>query len=64
MRHGTLRILCGYGVKRVFGVGIGEGVKEGDASVELILDGGCAGDRKRYFSKFLGRAVVVCLLCG
>ena len=39
------------------------GLKQGDASVELLLHRWCARDRKRYFSKFLRCVVIMCLLC-
>jgi hypothetical protein len=63
MRYGTLRIEIGDIVKRISGVGVSEGVKQGHAPVEPLLNGGFAGDRERDCSQFFRCGVVVCLLC-
>src|SRR5215469_1556025 len=53
--HRTPRIKFGHVLKCVLGGGVSEGVKESHASIELLLNGWCAGHRKRYFSQLLRR---------
>ena len=63
MCHRTIGILVYHLLKCIFGRGVSERVQQRDASVELLLDRRSAGNRKRYFSELLRRAVLVCLLC-
>jgi hypothetical protein len=46
MCHRAVWILFGYALKCLFRVGVGEGVKECDAAVELRLDNRGAGGGK------------------
>ena len=62
MRHGTAVIQFGYLLKCVFGGGVGEGVKESHAFIELGLSRRCARDGERYFPQLLRRRVAMCLL--
>ena len=63
MCHRTPRIQFGHALKCIFGGGVGEGVKQSYTSVELLLNGRRARNRKRYFSQFLRCAVAVGFLC-
>ena len=63
MRDCALRIESGYVLKCGVSFGIGEGVKEGYAAVELFLDCGFAGDGEGDCSELLGRGMVVRFLC-
>ena len=63
MGDGAAFVLLGHALKRVAGVRIGKGVKQGDSSVELLLNFGLAGNGKRDDAKFFGRSVVVGFLC-
>ena len=64
MCHRTLRIQFGHTLKCIFCGGVSEGVKQRHASVELLLSGRHARNRKRYLPQFLGCAVVVSFLRG
>ncbi len=63
MCHRTLWIMLGYTLKCIFGSRVSERVKQSHASVELLLNGRLARNRKRHLSQFLRCAMVVCLLC-
>ena len=63
MCHRTPRVLFGNALKCIFGGGVCEGVQQSHASVELLLNGRRARNRKRHFSEFLRRAVAMRFLC-
>jgi len=64
MSYGALWIESGRVLKCGFRVSVGEGVKEGYATIELFLDCGVAGDGEGYFSEFLWRRMAVFLCDG
>lgn len=62
MCYGATLVPFGHALKCVAGVCIGKGVKQGDTSVELLLNFGTTGNWKGDDAKFFGRSVVVGLL--
>ena len=64
MRHCAVRIEFCDAPKCILGGGVSERVKQRNPSVELLLNRGQAGNRKRNFSQLLRRAVTVRLLRG
>jgi HTH-like domain len=59
VRHRTPRIQFGHALKCILRSRVSEGVKQSYTSVELLLNGRCTRNRKRYFSQFLRCAVAV-----
>ncbi|HXP71132.1 MAG TPA: hypothetical protein VOA88_17770 [Candidatus Dormibacteraeota bacterium] len=62
MRHGAAFVLRSYSLKCAASVCIRKGVKQGDTSVELLLNFGLTGNWKGDDSEFFGRSMAVGLL--